>query len=376
MGHESGSGHAPTDRQDSAPGEVIGGAMKVSVSVGSAYYDGSNWGDLVEYVKAADRLGVDTVWSAEAWGMDAVASLGYLAAVTERIRIGSGIMQISARTPAAAALTALSLAQVSGDRFTLGLGVSGPQVVEGLHGASFADPLGRLREYLQIVRLVLNGERAQFTGKHYVLPRPGGEGKALKSSIPPKPDLPIHLATLGPKSLELTGELADGWLGTSFIPEHADVLLDPIRRGAERAGRTIADVEIQVNAQLAVSDDVDSLITRAKGGMAFTLGGMGSATTNFYNAAYSRAGFADAAQEVQRLWVAGDKAAAVAAVPDELVLSAYLIGTEQMVRDRIRAYAAAGVDTLRLAPTGRTVAEQVAHLEMALDLIRSATDAS
>ncbi len=348
--------------------------MKVSISVGSAYYDGSHWPQLVEYVKAADRLGVDTVWSAEAWGMDAVASLGYLAAVTERIRIGSGIMQISARTPATTALTALSLAQLSGDRFTLGLGVSGPQVVEGLHGAAFADPLGRLREYVDIVRVILRGERARYDGRHYVLPRPGGEGKALKSSIPPHPDLPIHLATLGPKSLELTGELADGWLGTSFIPEHADVLLDPIRRGAERAGRSMADIEIQVNAQLAVSEDVESLIATAKAGMAFTLGGMGSATTNFYNAAYSRAGFADAAQAVQRLWVEGDKAAAVAAVPDELVLSAYLIGTESMVRERIRACHRAGIDTLRLAPSGRTVAEQIAHLEMSLDLVRTATE--
>ncbi|MCC6641736.1 MAG: LLM class flavin-dependent oxidoreductase [Deltaproteobacteria bacterium] len=347
--------------------------MKISVSVGSAYYDGSHWSDLVAYVKAAERLGADTVWSAEAWGMEAVASLGYLAAVTDRIRLGSGIMQISARTPAATALTALSLAQLSGDRFSLGLGVSGPQVVEGLHGAAFADPVGRLREFIEIVRMGLRGERLRYAGKHYVLPRPGGEGKALRSSIPPRPDLPIYLATLGPKALELTGELANGWLGTSFIPEHAGVMLDPIRRGAARAGRSLGDIEIQVNAHLAVSDDVESLIGQAKMGMAFALGGMGSATTNFYNAAYSRAGFADAAREVQRLWVAGDKAAAVTAVPDALVLSAYLIGTESMVRDRIRAYAAAGVDTLRLGPHGRTAAEQIDHLEMAVDLVRSTT---
>ena len=347
--------------------------MKVSISVGSAYYDGENFDEIVAYVRAADRLGVDTVWSAEAWGMDAVASLGYLAAVTERIRLGSGIMQISARTPATTALTALSLAQISGDRFSLGLGVSGPQVVEGLHGAPFAKPLARLREYIEIVRLGISGERMVLDGEHYVLPRPGGEGKALKSSIRPHPDLPIYLATLGPKSLELTGELADGWLGTSFVPEHADVLLDPIRAGAAAAGRSLDDIDIQINAQLLVSDDVDALIERARPGMAFTLGGMGSATTNFYNAAYSRAGYADICQEVQRLWVAGDKAAAAAAVPDELVLSAYLIGDEQMVRDRVRAYAAAGVDTLRVAPQGRTSSEQIAHLEMAMDLIASAT---
>lgn len=350
--------------------------MKISVSVGSAYYDGENWQDIVDYVKAADRLGVDFVWSAEAWGMDAVGSIGYLAAVTDRIRLGTGIMQISARTPAATALTALSLAQISNDRFVLGLGVSGPQVVEGLHGAAFAKPLARLREYIDIVRMGLRGERLVYDGDHYVLPRPGGEGKPLKSSIPPKPDLPIYLATLGPRSLELTGEVADGWLGTSFIPERADVFLDSIRTGAAAAGRDISEIDIQINSQVIVSDDVDALIARAKPGMAFTLGGMGSATTNFYNNAYSRAGWADVADEVRRRWVEGDKAAAAAAVPDELVLVAYPIGTEAMVRERVRAIAAAGVGCMRLSPQGRTTADQIAHLEMAVDLIRSETDTS
>lgn len=347
--------------------------MKISVSVGSAYYNGENWDDIVRYVQVADRLGLDSVWSAEAWGMEAVSSLGYLAAVTEQIQLGSGIMQISARTPAMTAMTALSMAQISGDRFRLGLGVSGPQVVEGLHGDAFAHPLGRLREYIDIVRLGLNGERLVYDGRHFVLPRPGGEGKALKSSIRPRPDLPIYLATLGPKSLELTGELADGWLGTSFIPEHADVFLDPIRAGAAAAGRTLDNIDIQINAQLTVSDDVDALIARARPGMAFTLGGMGSATTNFYNAAYARAGYEDACREVQRLWIEGDKAGAAAAVPEELVLAAYPIGTESMVRDRVRALADAGVNCLRLAPQGKTPSDQIAHLEMAVDLIASAT---
>jgi F420-dependent oxidoreductase-like protein len=346
--------------------------MKISVSVGSAYYDGEQWHDLVAYVQAADRLGVDTVWSAEAWGMEAVSSLGYLAATTERIKLGTGIMQISARTPAMTAMTALSLAQISGDRFLLGLGVSGPQVVEGLHGAAFAKPLSRLREYVDIVKLGISGQRMVYDGDHYVLPRPGGEGKPLKSSIRPRPDLPIYLATLGPKSLEYTGEVADGWLGTSFIAEHGDVLLDPIRAGAAMAGRSMGDIDIQVSAQLVVSDDVDGLIAKARPGMAFSLGGMGSAKTNFYNDAYSRAGYADVAADVQRLWVEGDKAAAAAAVPEEMVLAAYPIGTEDMVVQRIRAYADAGVDTLRLGPQGRTTVEQIEHLEMAVDLIRSA----
>jgi len=347
--------------------------MKISVSVGSAYYDGEHWDELVTYVQAADRLGVDAVWSAEAWGMEAVSSLGYLAAKTEQIELGTGIMQISARTPAMTAMTALSMAQISGDRFALGLGVSGPQVVEGLHGEAFAKPLSRLKEYVDIVKLGLSGQRMTYDGDHYVLPRPGGEGKALKSSIRPRPDLPIYLATLGPKSLEFTGEIADGWLGTSFIAEQADVFLDPIRAGAAKAGRSIDDIDIQVSAQLAVSDDVDGLIAKARPGMAFSLGGMGSAKTNFYNDAYSRAGYADVAANVQRLWVEGDKAAAAAAVPEELVLAAYPIGTTEMVSERIRAYAAAGVDTLRLGSQGRTPSEQIAHLEMAVDLIRSAT---
>lgn len=346
--------------------------MRVSVSVGSAYYGGEHWSDLVDYVRAADRLDVNTVWSAEAWGLDAVSSIGYLAAVTDRIRLGTGIMQISARTPAATALTALSLAQLSDDRFSLGLGVSGPQVVEGLHGAAFDHPLGRLREYVEIVRMGLRGERFVYDGQHYVLPRPGGEGKALKSSVTPRPDLPIYLATLGPKSLELTGELADGWLGTSLVPEHAEVLLDPIRRGAERSGRSLTDIDLQVNAYVVVSDDVDSMVEIGKGMMAFTLGAMGSAQSNFYNDAYSRAGYADVCAEVQRLWVNGDKAAATAAVPADLVLSAYPIGTEQMVRDRIRAYDAAGIGCLRIAPMGSTPTERIEHLEMVMDMVASA----
>jgi alkanesulfonate monooxygenase SsuD/methylene tetrahydromethanopterin reductase-like flavin-dependent oxidoreductase (luciferase family) len=219
----------------------------------------------------------------------------------------------------------------------------------------------------------LRGERVSYEGRRYTLPLPGGEGKALKLSIPPKPDLPIYLATLGPKSLELTGELADGWLGTCFIPEHADVLLDPIAAGADQAGRSLKDIDIQIGVPLAVSDDVDQLIERFRANMAFTLGGMGSATTNFYNSAISRAGFDDAAAEVQRLWVSGDKAGARAAVPDELLLGAYLIGTQDMVAERLRAYVAAGVDGLRLSPRGTTAADQIEQLERAVDLVKATT---
>ena len=343
--------------------------MKVGISIGSAYYDGANWPDMVEFVKAADRLGVGFAWTAEAWGMETIAPLAYLAPITQNIKLGTGIMQISARTPAMTAMTALTMARLSGDRFCLGLGVSGPQVVEGLHGDGFDKPLGRLREYIALVKQGISGERLTSAGPHYVLPRPGGQGKALKLGMPPNPSIPLYLATLGPKMLELTGEVADGWLGTSFIPEAADQVIPHIRAGAERAGRSLADIDMQVNATIEVGDDVEKLLDKYRPSAAFTLGAMGSASTNFYNAAYSRAGWADTAAQVQSLWVSGDKEGAVRAVPDEFLLSTYVIGTEKMVTERIGAVHAAGINTLRLAPVGRTSAQMIDNLERLMPLV-------
>ncbi|CAB4784818.1 MAG: LLM class flavin-dependent oxidoreductase [Actinobacteria bacterium] len=345
--------------------------MKTAISIGSAYYDGSNWEDLVELVKLADRIGVEYAWSAEAWGMDAVSPLAYLAPLTKTIRLGTGIMQTSARTPATAAMTSLALARLTNNRFVLGLGVSGPQVVEGLHGASFEKPLGRLREYINIVRQGISGERIQNDGPQYVLPRPGGEGKALRLGMPPNPSIPIYLATLGPKMLELTGELADGWVGTSFIPEASDDVISHLRIGAERAGRSLADLDLQVNATIEVGDDVEALIKKYKKSAAFTLGAMGSPETNFYNAAFSRAGWEPMAKRVQTLWVSGDKQAAVEAVDDDFVLATQMIGNESMVLERLRATAAAGITTIRIVPLGRSVREQQAHLEHVRSLIQT-----
>jgi F420-dependent oxidoreductase-like protein len=346
--------------------------MRVGLSIGSAYYDGSDWESLVELVRAADRLGVDDAWSAEAWGMETIAPLAYLAPLTNRIRLGTGIMQISARTPAMTAMTALTMARLTNDRFCLGLGVSGPQVVEGLHGDEFARPLGRLREYIEIVKAGISGQRITASGPRYVLPRPGGEGKALRLSMPPKPSTPIYLATLGPKMLELTGELADGWLGTSFMADAADEVIPHLAAGAARSGRSLAELDLQINATVEVSDDVEALIAKYKPMSAFTLGAMGSAKTNFYNAAYSRAGWADMAAKVQSLWVAGDKAGAIAAVDDDFVLAALFIGTEAMVTERIKATARVGITTLRLSPVGRGH-EQIENLERTLSIIRSSS---
>jgi F420-dependent oxidoreductase-like protein len=305
--------------------------------------------------------------------MDAIVPLAYLAAKTENIRLGTGIMQISSRVPSMMAMTAQSLDTVSKGRFNMGLGVSGPQVVEGLHGAAFGKPLSRLRECMAILRMALNGEKLQYEGEHYVLPRPGGEGKPIRLSQPPRPNLPIYLATLGPKSLQMTGELADGWLGTSFVPEQSHVFLDDLRAGAKKAGRSLADIDIQTGGYFEMSDDVERLIEARKPAMAFTLGGMGSAKTNFYNDAYCRAGYEDDAKAVQSLWIDGKRDQAVARVPDEMVLLTNLIGTEDMIRNRLKAFRDAGVNTFRLGTGGESWKERTSALEEAVDLIQRET---
>jgi F420-dependent oxidoreductase-like protein len=340
--------------------------MRVAIALSAT---GGPWGDFVTYVQEAERLGAAVCFVAEAWGTDAVSPLAYLAAKTERILLGSGIMQISARTPAMTAQTALTLAMLSGNRFVLGLGVSGPQVVEGLHGQSFAHPLGRMRETIAILRQAFAGERISFAGHHITLPRPGGEGKALRLSVPPNLSIPIYLATLAPKMLELTGELANGWIGTSFIPEAAAAFTNHLAAGAARAGRHLADLDLSQGGDVAFSDDVDTLIAARKPRLAFSLGGMGSATTNFYNDAYSRQGWADIAAEVRRLWIAGKRQDATALIPDAMVLQTTMIGTEAMVRERMRAWRNAGITTLRVYPAGENLDQRLATLGRAIELV-------
>ncbi|HCI80877.1 MAG TPA: F420-dependent methylene-tetrahydromethanopterin reductase [Ktedonobacter sp.] len=331
----------------------------------------AHWQEHITYVIEAERLGVDFVWTAEAWGYDSVTPLAYLAAKTNRIRLGTGIIQIGTRTPALVAMTAMTMSALSDDRFILGLGVSGPQVMEGWHGVRFTQPLQRTREMVDIVRKVTRGERLTYEGKFYQLPLPNGEGKALVSSAQPRPHLPIYLATLGPKNLELTGEIADGWLGTSFIPEHADLFFNPIEKGAKRAGRTLADIDLQVNAGVvAFSDDLDSLIPPRKPGLAFTLGAMGSRQHNFYNEVYQRSGYVDIALRVQDLWLNRQRDAAVALIPDELVLKTNLLGTREMVRERLRVHRNAGVTTLHVSPDGQTLDERLNTLMELIALVQ------
>jgi F420-dependent oxidoreductase-like protein len=343
--------------------------MRLGVSLRLA---NDNWDDAAAYAVEAERLGVDYVWSAEAWGHDAATPLAFVAARTSRVRLGTAIMQAGTRTPALVAMTAMSLDAMSGGRFILGLGVSGPQVIEGWHGIPFERPLQRMREITEIVRRAIRGERVSYKGSVYELPLPGGEGKALRSAAKPRPDIPIYLATLSPKSLEMTGEIADGWLGTSFMPEHARIFLDPLEAGAKRAGRTLAKIDLQVPAGVvAFSDDVERLIPPRKPGLAFTLGAMGSRQHNFYNDAYRRAGYADVAAEVQRLWLENRREEAAARVPDELVLKTNLLGTEAMIRDRLALYRDAGINTLRIEPSGETLDARLANLGRLRDLIRT-----
>jgi F420-dependent oxidoreductase-like protein len=269
-------------------------------------------------------------------------------------------------------MTAMSLASMSRGRFLLGLGVSGPQVIEGWHGIPFERPAQRLRETVEIVRRAVRGERLEYRGQVYELPRPGGEGKALRSAARPQPGIPIYLATLSPRSLEMTGEIADGWLGTSFMPEHAHVFLDHLAAGAARVGRSLGHLDLQVAAGVvAFSDDVEQLIPPRKPGLAFTLGAMGSRAHNFYNDAYRRAGYEDAAREVQRLWLDQRREEAAARVPDELVLKTNLLGTDAMVRRRLETYRAAGIDAIRVEPAGDSLAVRLATLGRLLDLVRT-----
>ena len=341
--------------------------MKTAITIGG--YANSNISGAVEFVKQADRLGVDRVWSAEAWGQDSVTSLAFLAAQTRQIALGTGIMQISARVPSMIAMTALSLNTLSQGRFVLGLGVSGPQVVEGLHGVSYESPLTRLRETVDIVRLGFRGEKLQYEGKRHVLPRPGGEGKAIRLDHPPT-DIPIFLATLAPNSLEYTGAAADGWLGTSFSPEYPEAHLDHLQKGAKQAGRSLKDIEISVACHITIGEDVERMIDEKRPGVAFTMGAMGSATTNFYNDAFKRAGFADDAVAIQQLWLQGKREEAAARVPDAMVTQFGALGTSAMVLERLKKYKTAGVDSLSLRFDEVTAEKKIQLLEQVLDLIK------
>jgi len=324
----------------------------------------------VDFVVEADRLGAHSVWVPEAWGQDALTPLAYLAARTTDIRLGSGIVQVGARTPANLAMAALSLQTLSGGRFLLGLGTSGPQVMEGWHGVRFPSPLSATRETVEIVRRVAAGEKLEHHGRVYELPLPDGPGRAIRSMLPVQTPVPIYIAALGPKNLALTGEVADGWIGNAFLPERADAFLPFLEAGLATAGggRTLSDLDLLIPVAVEFTDDVEEAAGRHARGYAFTIGAMGSKKTNFYNAAFARQGFADDVAAVQDLWLAGRREEAADRVPREIGLKTNLLGTAAMVKDRLRLYRRAGITTLQAKLAG-DLRPKVDTLAQLIDLV-------
>jgi F420-dependent oxidoreductase-like protein len=299
----------------------------------------------VPLVQEAERLGFDSVWAAEAWGTDAVTVLAWVGASTSRIKLGSAIMQIPGRTPGNTAMTAATLDLMSGGRFILGLGTSGPQVVEGWHGEPWGKPLGKTREYIDLVRTALRREVLEHHGEHYRIPYDGadatGLGKPLKLMMRPlRADIPIYLAAIGPKNVALAAEIADGWLPMLVVPERFDDAFGPSLAGARE------DFEIAAGVTVLVGDDVDSLRDAIKPHIALYVGGMGAKGKNFYNSLISRYGWEAEAAQIQELYLGGRQREAIAAVPDELVDALALVGPKERIRDRLDAWRETPVTTL------------------------------
>jgi F420-dependent oxidoreductase-like protein len=320
------------------------------------------------FVVDAERLGVSTVYIAEAWGTDALTPLAYLAARTTTIRLASGIVQIGARTPAMLAMSAMTMQGLSGGRFVLGIGTSGPQIMEGWHGVRFRSPIEATRETIDIVRHIARGERLSYDGTIYQLPLPDSAGRSIRSMLPAV-EVPITIAALGPRNLELTGELANGWIGNAFMPEHAEAFLDHLRTGAAVSGRSISEIELVIPVSVEFTDNVDEVARRHAGGYAFTIGAMGSAKQNFYNAAFERQGFGDDVAEVQALWLDGKREAAAARVPIEIGMHTNLLGAPSMVKERLRKYRAAGINTLQAKLAGNST-EELDAIAQLIDLVR------
>ncbi|MFE6858677.1 LLM class flavin-dependent oxidoreductase [Nocardia sp. NPDC057668] len=325
-----------------------------------------------DFARDAERLGVTSLWVPEVWGYDALTGLAYLAAKTDSIELGTFVVQLGSRSPALLATSALSLQELSGGRFRLGIGVSGPRVMEGWHGVRFRKPVRTTRETIEIVRLISRGEPLAYDGEIYTLPLPDSAGRALRPMIAPR-EVPIYVAAMGPANLHLTGAAADGWLGNAFIPEAGEVFLDPLRAGAESAGRTLADLDLvaPVAVEFADSDaDAAQRIRRHAQGYAFTIGAMGAGGRNFYNEAFGRMGFGPAVQRVAELWASGNRDEARRAVPLELGSHTNLVGTPEAIAERIERYRAAGISTL-LAKMETPFEEQLTTLRRLLELARA-----
>jgi F420-dependent oxidoreductase-like protein len=325
----------------------------------------------LQLVQEAERLGYDSVWTAEAYGSDAATILGWLAQATERIKLGSAIFQMPGRSAAMTAMTAATLDQLSDGRMLLGIGSSGPQVAEGWHGQRFAKQLQRTREYIAVVRMALARERVQFEGETLVLPLPEGPGKALKLTISPVQErIPIFLAAIGPKNTTLAAEIADGWIPTLFSPEHVGEFRPLLEEGfaAARGGKSFEDFEIAPTVNVFVSDDRESARDAMRPYVALYVGGMGSRKQNFYNALVQRYGYEDAAREVQDLYLEGKKEEAAAAIPGELIDTVSLCGPADVIRERLAIYRDSGVGTLMVSPMAWTFEDRMQQLRHVAEL--------
>jgi F420-dependent oxidoreductase-like protein len=337
------------------------GGVRLGLNMG--YLLGSDVSGYVTLARAAEDLGYDVLWAAEAYGSDSPTLLAYLAAKTTRIGVGAAVMQIPARTPAMTAMTAASLDLLSQGRFRLGLGVSGPQVSEGWHGVAFDRPLSRTREYVDIVTQALRRETVRYAGEHFTLPLPGGPGKALKLAVHPvRSRVPLYLAAVGPRNLELAGEIADGWLAIFFSPEYADELLGAVRRGQQRGGREAIAFDVSATVPVSLGPDLEACVEPIRGYAALYVGGMGSREQNFYNALARRMGFEQEAQQVQDLFLAREHRAAAAAVPLDFIDQTSLLGPPERMQERLHAFASAGVTTLNVSLFEKDPARAVSTL--------------
>ena len=339
--------------------------MKLSTQL---MYSG-NPREAADQVTALEKAGLDTVWVAEAYGFDSPTLMGYLAARTETVEIGSAILNVYSRTPGALAQTAAGLDNVSGGRAILGLGASGPQVIEGWHGVPYDKPLGRTREVVEIVRAAIRRETLRYDGKVFHLPLPDGQGTGLGKPLkmltkPERPRIPIYIAALGQKNVEATAEYADGWLPFLFAPERSqDVWGDALDRGRSKRQEGLGALEISAGGMVAVGDDVKGMLDLARPTFALYIGGMGARGKNFYNDLACQYGFEEAATKIQDLYLGGNKRDAEALVPMELLEMCNLVGPASYVQERIAAFAEAGVTNLQVLPAADDPAALVRQLK-------------
>jgi F420-dependent oxidoreductase-like protein len=341
----------------------------VRVRIGTQITYSGGFAETVAEVADLERAGLDIVFMAEAYSFDAVSQLGYLAAKTTTLKLASGIFQIYTRTPSLMAMTAAGLDFVSDGRFVLGLGASGPQVIEGFHGVRYDAPIGRTRELVDICRQVWRREKVQYDGKYYQIPLPAEKGTGLGKPLkiinhPVREKIPIVIAALGPKNVELTAEIAEGWQPIFFHPERAnDVWGDAIVKGKAKRDASLGELEIYAGPALAIGDDVDHMLEWIKPHLALYIGGMGARGKNFYNDLACRYGYEAEAKTIQDLYLDGKKQEAAAAVPDELVRAISLIGPEGYVRERVAAFKEAGATTLTVNAIAPDSAGRVAQIE-------------